>query len=139
MVGLEEDPSQSLFAQTTSGTYPSTSTLGQSIEDYNMSRPTSSAGLFQMDNDGEDSCLYMLGGEVVMLNNNHRYRRSTSIESFSTSASIPEGEERPPRRRHTSSSEDQVPLEVETSACSADITPRMGSSRYSSESLAVTA
>lgn len=138
-VGLEEDPSQSLFAQRTSGTYPSTSTLGQSIEDYNMSRTTSSAGLFQMDNDGEDSCLYMLGGEVVMLNNNHRCRRSTSIESFSTSASILEGEERPPRRRHTSSSEDQVPLEVETSACSADITPRMGSSRYSSESLAVTA
>eukprot|EP00547_Thalassionema_nitzschioides_P007270 CAMPEP_0194221742 /NCGR_PEP_ID=MMETSP0156-20130528/31256_1 /TAXON_ID=33649 /ORGANISM="Thalassionema nitzschioides, Strain L26-B" /LENGTH=295 /DNA_ID=CAMNT_0038952247 /DNA_START=968 /DNA_END=1855 /DNA_ORIENTATION=+ len=141
--GRVEDSSQSLSAMAPpAAAYPSTSTLGQSYGDLDMSRATSSAELFQMDNDGEDSCLYMLGGEVVMLNNTHRStlgRRSSSMGSLSTSASIPEGDERPPRRRTTSSSNDQVPLEVDTSACAADITPRRGSSRFSSGSFTVNA
>mmetsp|Transcript_8475 Transcript_8475/g.14034 ORF Transcript_8475/g.14034 Transcript_8475/m.14034 type:complete len:610 (+) Transcript_8475:20-1849(+) len=106
----------------------SMSTLGRSTAD--LSRLPS--GLFQ-DEDEEDSCLYMLGGEVVM----HR-RRSLSPSSLRSSATNNNNNETTtPRRRATSASDDQIPLEVETSSPSnidglhsfdSDLTPRIGSS-----------
>jgi hypothetical protein len=103
----------------------SMSTMGRSTE---MSRLPS--GLFQEDE--EDSCVYMLGGEVVM----HRGR--SRDRSFSPSSHYSANADATPRRRATSASDDQIPLEVETSpigmavhSFDSDLTPRIGSSRSS--------
>jgi Tumour-associated protein len=95
----------------------SISTAGRSGD---LSR--SPSGLFQHDTDEEDSCLYMLSGEVVY----QRHARPSSPFSVS-------GGNEMPRRRSTSTSEDQIPLEVETSSLllALDLTPRAGSSRNS--------
>ena len=77
------------------------------------------SGIFQDDTDEEDSCLYMLNGEVV-------YQRRAHPASPSSQHS---DDENRPRRRATSTSEDQIPLEVQTSVPSLalDLTPRSGS------------
>jgi hypothetical protein len=77
----------------------STSTLG--ADEGTMSRPASYTALFQQNDGGEDdSCLYLLSGEVVMHN------RATL-----TSQNEPQTEDPP------------LPLEV-------DLTPRMGSTAF---------
>ena len=83
-----------------------------------------SSGLFQHDTDenDEDSCLYMLSGEVVY----QRSARPSSPSSFS----IENEQFSPPRRQPTSDSDDKIPLEVETTL---DMTPRMGSSSRNNE------
>jgi hypothetical protein len=103
----------------------SMSTMGRSTD---MSRLHS--GLFQEDE--EDSCVYMLGGEVVMRRGRSRDRSSSPSSHYSANADVT------PRRRTTSSSDDQIPLEVETSpigmgvhSFDSDLTPRIGSSRTS--------
>merc|ERR1740124_475481 len=126
--------------------FSSSSTLGRSQEEptttnsSNMSHNTSSIALFQMgvdnNDDEEDSCLYMLGGEVVM----QQPRRNYSIESFSSTApSLPAtAHHSPPRQQTTSISNEDIPLEVDTTTNNRntlDLTPRMGSSSMSTESL----
>jgi Tumour-associated protein len=83
-----------------------------------------SSGLFQLDTDDEDSCLYMLNGEIV-------YQRRVT-RPLSPLLSLIEDEA--PRRRGTSYSEETIPREDETTSplLPRDLTPRMGtlSSRF---------
>ena len=97
------------------------SILSEATADRSEGISRSASGLFQHDTDEEDSCLYMLSGEVV-------YQRRAQPTSPSSPSSH-SGESSRPRRRATSASEDQVPLEVRTTSPSPqqNLTPRTGS------------
>ncbi|KAI2508049.1 hypothetical protein MHU86_6341 [Fragilaria crotonensis] len=100
------------------------SILSEATADRSEGVSRSASGLFQHDTDEDDSCLYMLSGEVVY----QRRARTSSPSSYSGDGSTP-------RRRATSTSEDQIPLEVQTTSPSLqlDLTPRTGSSSRNNE------